>query len=84
MAKTVHSDHCPVLITCNATQEIPLSTIMRCAQGTLSHAHYVINKRIKPPINMSRIDPVKVIKNLEAYAVKIKDGLSDFRYNHEQ
>ena len=33
---------------------------------------------------MSRIDPVKVIKNLEAYAVKIKDGLSDFRYNHEQ
>ena len=32
MAKTVHSDHCPVLITCNATQEIPLYNHEMCTR----------------------------------------------------
>ena len=82
LEKMVYSDHCPIAMSITTTHEIPLDTILRCSQGAFNNNHYDINRRIKPPINMKRIDIVKVIENLELCASKLKTEMPRLTSNN--
>ena len=83
LEKMMFSDHCPIAISCTTSQEIPLHTVMRCSQGAFNDNHYDVNRRIKPPINIKRVDVVKVIENLEACASQLKTELPTITSNNE-
>ena len=56
MDKYIHSDHCPIKISCSALTRPSFYTVRECSECLLSYAHYDINRRIKSPVSLSRVN----------------------------
>ena len=68
MDKYIHSDHCPIKIFCSALTRPSLYTVRECSEGLLSYAHCDINRRIKSPVSLSRVNISNAIVALEEVA----------------
>ena len=69
--KNIYSDHCPVVVSCTIVRNIPMEFIYECSRCVFNDDHYDINRRIRQPINMGRVDLVKMINNLQSTADEI-------------
>ena len=62
--KMVYSDHCPISISCQATLSTPLDFVHDCAYHTYNNDQYDINRRLRQPIKIDRIDVKAAIEKL--------------------
>ena len=67
LQKTIHSDHCPIEITCTTTLIPDLHFIKRCSEGLFNYDHWDVNKRIRNPISILKLDIPKVVASLEEW-----------------
>ncbi len=65
LQKNIHSDHCPLEITCSTTSIPDLQFIKRCTDGLFNYDHCDVNKRIRNPISVLKLDIPKVVASLE-------------------
>ena len=56
MDKIIYSDHCPVLISCSAPTIPSLHTTRDCADGLFSYHHYDVNRIIRNPVPINRLN----------------------------
>ena len=75
--KQIYSDHCPVSFTCEVSPGVSLELIHECSNGLLDYDHYDINKRKLPPIDVDRVDWLKVILALIDESRKFQEVLTD-------
>ena len=68
---------------CAVVPELPLETLYRCSAGILNDSHYDINRRMKPPINIKRIDIAKTVANLEKFAEKLDQEMPSISSNND-
>ena len=66
--KMIYSDHCPIVFSCTITPSIPLEFVYACSKGLFNYDHYDVNKRMRHPINMSRIDATTAVHNMNLLA----------------
>ena len=76
LPKTVYSDHCPVALRCCVTICPSLDVLYKISKGCFNDDHYDINRRLKRPLKLSRMNIVKAINNLENYARELKIEMS--------
>lgn len=77
MDKLVFSDHCPVAVSCMVIPSTPLETIYECSKSIFNYDHCDVNKRIKPPLNMSRVDIAAAVTLMEEKAKEIKEYMNE-------
>ena len=65
LQKTIHSDHCPLKIACSTNSVPDLQFIKSCTDGLFNYDHFDVNKRIRNPISLLKLDIPKVIASLE-------------------
>ena len=64
LQKMVQSDHCPISIECTINLSTPLEFIHECAYYTFSNQQYDVNRRLKQPIRLDRVDVIRAIERL--------------------
>ena len=64
LQKMVQSDHCPVSVECAIPLSTPLEFVHECAYHTFSNQQYDVNRRLRNPIRLDRIDIVRAIEEL--------------------
>ena len=70
--KLIYSDHCPM--TFSSLLKPSLHFIGECSRITFSYDHYATNKRIKIPLNITRIEIPKATSSLKELAQQIKNS----------
>ena len=79
LEKLVFSDHCPLAVSCNVIPTTPLETVYECSKSVFNYDHYDINKRLKPPLNITRMDIATAITLLDEKAKEIREEMSQGR-----
>ena len=80
LKKLIYSDHCPLEFSCSVVVKPDLHLIRECAEQLFSYDHYVVSRRIKPVIKLSKIDIPEMISALDVLAESLKgemDGMFD-------
>ena len=72
LPKTVYSDHCPVTLSCNVSINPSLDILYKCSKGCFNDDHYDVNKRLRRPMKLSRMNISKAVDYLENYARELK------------
>ena len=70
--KLIHSDHCALQITCSASLRPDVTIVRECSEGISHYASYDINRRIKSPLNLLRINITNAMTALDELANKLK------------
>ena len=68
MDKDIYSDHCPVLISISAPTIPSLHTTRDCADGLFSYHHYDVNRIIRNPVPINRLNIPNVVAALNDLA----------------
>jgi hypothetical protein len=82
MEKSIYSDHCPLAVSCIVIPSTPLETVYECSKGMFNYDHYDINKRLKPPLNITRMDYSTAVALIEEKANEIKEEMSHGRIDN--
>ena len=64
LQKMVQSDHCPVTLECSVSLSTPLEFVHDCAYHTFNNQQYDINRRLRTPIRLDRVDVVRAVERL--------------------
>ncbi len=67
------SDHVPVTFSVDVTIRPSLSMIRESSRYAFNDDHLDINKRLRTPINTKRLDPIKLVAELEEYAANVNN-----------
>ena len=70
--KLTLSDHCPIMVTLEIALSASLETVYECSRACFSEECYDINKRMKIPINMRRVNVTAAVNLMEEYANELK------------
>lgn len=70
------SDHCPIALSLNYNSTIDLNIIDECATHCFSEKHYNIDYKVRPPLNLNKIDVISFTHNLENLANRIEDTVN--------
>ena len=73
--KNIYSDHCPIQISCTVSLQSSLDIVYKCAKGCFNDNHNDINRRLKVPIKLSRVDVRKAVTLMDTYATELKDTI---------
>ena len=64
LQKMIQSDHCRISLDYTVRLVAPIDFVHECAHHTFNNDHYDVNRRLKQPFRMDRIDIPKVIEKL--------------------
>ena len=71
----IYSDHCPVNISMKIEISPSMDIVYECSRACFSDDCYDVNKRLKVPINMHRVNIRSAVNLLNEYANELKDRL---------
>ena len=68
MDKLIYSDHCPITISCSVPTIPSLNITRDCADGLFSYHHYDVNRIIRNPVPINRLNIPNVVAALNNLA----------------
>ena len=71
--KNIYSDHCPMMLSCTLEFIPSIPMIRECSANMFLYDHYDVNRRIRKPLNLSRIDTAKLLPSLIQLAEDLQD-----------
>ena len=84
MEKCIYSDHCPVVLSCSVPSLPSLITARDCADGLFSYDHYNVNRIIRNPVPINRLNVPKVVDALNELAENLRIQTSSDDINVDQ
>ena len=64
LQKMVQSDHCPVSLECTISLSTPLEFEHDCAYHMFNNQQYDVNRRLRNPIRLDRVDITRAVERL--------------------
>ena len=71
LQKIIYSDHCPVEIICSTTMVPDLHFIKSCSEGLFNYDNCDVNKSIRNPISVLKLDIPKVVASLDEFGTRL-------------
>ena len=69
--RILNKRHCPFELIVNIETTVNLNIVLECCEGLMNSEHVNINKHIKTPLCIIRIDIPKAIRDMEQAAEKV-------------